>query len=159
PEPERSDERVPSAGMTTDAVETPGPSPLTREAVMAAHPISEIARDIDFGPFLAAVDASARRSRVLLYLLIITLVASFARLQVDDADWMTGRVTKLQDIYTCWEGNYAAAGCEDYRKVMEQSDQARREGKRPMMPFPLPDRATLTDADLTKNEQVRQFRE
>jgi uncharacterized membrane protein (DUF485 family) len=121
--------------------------------------LSAIARDVDFKPFLDAVVESSRRSRFILYLIIIDIIASFGLIQNYQPSWMSTRVLLYQHIYECWEANYAPPTCTAVRKLMEDSSIARKNGKRPSIPFALPDRIGGTDFDSNKSESIRQFRE
>jgi hypothetical protein len=66
--------------------------------------VKQLAEEADFNPYLQAVITSSQRTRSILYVWIIALIAIFAAYRnTAEPDWIDGRLQQLQMAYSCMQ--------------------------------------------------------
>lgn len=77
------------------------------------HGIESIASDVDFKPYLDAVNMASQRSRYVVYVLVAAvLLISTAYRNTSFPDWTDSRLTRLQEASTCIEAKLEDDECE-----------------------------------------------
>lgn len=91
------------------------PTPDSGRPSTVAGDLSQIAADVDFAPYLRAVTEASQRTRSILYVLVVTLIAVFAAWRnTAMPDWLDVRLQQLQTAYGCLrDGTRIDATCDD----------------------------------------------
>lgn len=101
---------------TSSSGPPPNASPTVPVSVTLGQSVQE---ELDFKPFLEAVNKSAAYSRFVTYTLLVALIATFAyHRSVRLPAWMGKRVSTYLDMYVCYQKSWDTPFCADLKKTM-----------------------------------------
>lgn len=96
------------------------PTATVKDSESITTEVHHIAEDYDFQPYLQAVITASQRTRSLVYVLLIALIAIFAAYRnTAEPDWIDARLRQLQLAYDCLQRKDSTGECKaalDYAK-------------------------------------------